>query len=123
MTIWTTGIIESEVSAFFFQTRNFIQPQLNLLIPLGDYGSSVEKIRVVFVVNRDDISEYVIFRKKEKILDIRTLIDYDRFRDSSPSHRVQMCIQSLNDAIGSFNKMEKAEFDKQELIRTISRIS
>lgn len=122
MIIWTTGIIEAEVNPVFFQTRKYFQSYLDEICSDIKAGDTVKKIRVVFVVNRDAISEFQRFSKKEQILDIRVRVPYEEFRDSSLSGRVVMFMRGLTASIDKVKVFKKAEFDKAELIRAIEAI-
>ena len=123
MIIWTTGIIEAEINASFFQTRRFVQDQLNQMLPNLYFGDAVEKIRIVFIINRDNISEYHRFSKKEKTLDIRVRISYDEFQNSSSIDQVRMFVDAMITSIGKVNSFQQTEFDKKQLVECIEHIA
>jgi len=123
MEIWTTGIIEAEVNDPFFRTRRFVQGSLNALCLEDHNGGAVEKIRVVFVINRDTISEFRRYNKKDKSLDIRVKIDYDIFLSSSDSQRVCMFVDAMVTSIKKITSPKGNEFNKELLSGAINTIA
>ena len=123
MIIWTTGIIEAEVNSAFFQTRKIVQDLLNELILNINFGNGVEKIRIVFIINRDSISEYHRFSKKEKTLDIRVRISYNEFRDALLPQQTKMFVDAIVTSISKINNFKQHEFDKDELIKLVRQMT
>lgn len=123
MIIWTTGIIEAEINSAFFQTRKIVQDRLNEFIPNLQFDSIVEKIRIVFIINRDVISEYHRFSKKEKALDIRVRISYDEFRNALLPEQIKMFADAMITSISKINNFQQHEFDKEKLIKLVRQIA
>lgn len=122
MEIWTTGIIEAEVSDLFFKTRRFVQASLNTLcLEIYDEGA-VAEIRIVFVINRDPITEFQRYNKKDKTLDIRVRINYDDFLTSSDTQRVRMFVDAMVTSIKKTTNPKDNEFDKELLSKVIDTI-
>jgi hypothetical protein len=123
MEIWTTGIIEAEVNDPFFRTRKFVQASLNALCLEVYNGGAVEKIRIVFVINRDPISEFRRYNKKDKSLDIRVKIDYNVFLNSLDIQRVRMFVDAMVTSIKKTTSPKGNEFDKELLSEAINTIA
>ncbi|MBD2768465.1 hypothetical protein IC235_11245 [Hymenobacter sp. BT664] len=116
MILWISGIVEAEVGDAFFETMKIVQSGLNTITKETDFGNAIEKIRVVFIINRDPTPEYRRFGKKDKTLDARARINYIEFRDSSKMHRIRMFIETIAEVIGKTNNFSNEEFDKQSLL-------
>jgi hypothetical protein len=121
--IWTTGIIEGEVNDPFFKTRKFVQTSLNALCSEIHTGGAVEKIRIVFIINRDPISEFRRYNKKDKSLDIRVKIDYDNFLNSVDGHRVRLFVDAMITSIRKITSPKDNEFNKELLSKAINTIA
>ena len=123
MILWISGIIEAEVNAAFFSTMNFVQSKLDKIASTTDLGGAIEEIRVVFVVNRDPVTEFRRFTKKDKTLDARVQINYDEFRYSSEVHRVKMFVDAMVGVIEKTVNFTAAEFDKTTLVDKLQTIA
>jgi hypothetical protein len=84
---------------------------------------AVEKIRIVFVINRDPISEFRRYNKKDKSLDVRVKIDYDVFLNSSDSQCVRMFVDAMVTSIKKTTSPKDNEFDKELLTEAINTIA
>ena len=125
MEIWTSGIIEAEVNAAFFTTRNTLQPQLNRIVSTNYFGDAVEKMLVVFIVNRDVITEARRFTRRDKTLSlsIRAHINYAEFLESTDTHRVNMFIDAMKTMLRNTLNFDSTQFDKQLLIEKLDTIN
>jgi hypothetical protein len=122
MILWISGIIEAELNVPFLSTMKFIQPRLND-VTTGFDNDSIQKIRFIFILNRDPVTEYKRFNKKAKILDARVRIDYEEFRDSSDLHRVEMFINAIIVVIEKIEGTDTMGFSKDELINQLKEIA
>jgi len=123
MILWISGIIEAEINASFFETMKFVQSKLNFIATNIDSGNAIQKIRIVFVINQDETSEYQKFIKKDKILDARVRINYDEFKAASRNERIEMFIKSIIKVLNKIKFSELEGFSKNLLVNTISNIS
>ena len=122
MILWISGIIEAEVNAAFFDTMKSVQKQLDEITSSNDFGDAVEKIRIVFIINRDPITEFRRFNKKIKTLDARVRIDYEEFLDSSSKKRIKMFVAALDTVLQKTQKFNESEFKKNKLMSLIDGV-
>ena len=122
MILWISGIVEAEVGDSFFDTMTFVQSNLDAIAENANFGNAVEKIRIVFIINRDPTTEYRRFSKKDKTLDARVRINYDEFRDSSEAHRIKMFVEAMMGVIAKTTNFSQEDFNKQLLIMHLQKI-
>ncbi|MBT9484958.1 Imm44 family immunity protein [Sediminibacterium sp.] len=124
MKYWSSGEVEFCVGDDFRRAMNLLEEKINLLLASKSYTNEIDQLEVIYVIVKGGGFERINFKPKSKILDLKVVIDYEKFFNSSPSVQIFILLQGLIKILENFAiKANLKYFDifkfKEDLIKIL----
>ena len=121
--IWMSGEIETDVADSYRSARNDIEPMINNVLALGEYGPNLRKWAfLAIILHQDDprYKEVKKYRKKLREFESRLKIPYIAFKNAAPVHQRRLIISAMLRSISEMRTLEIPSVDYDKLERDIT---
>jgi hypothetical protein len=124
MEFWFSGELDSKICEDYAVVRKEIEKRLNARCGSRNYGEGVIKIAIVPMIlgpefSDPDRTERRLWKRKEKLADYRTTIDFHRFKAADVVGRKRLLLESTIAAIEDLHRKAGAELKGEELVSDI----
>lgn len=102
MKYWSSGEVDFSVGDDFRRAMNLLEEKINLLLESKNYTNEIDQLDVIYVIVKEGGIEKITFKSKSKILDLKVVIGYENFSNSSPNVQNFILLQGLIKVLEDF---------------------
>lgn len=118
MILWMSGEIMADVSDAYRLCRKEIEAQVNKLLSLENFTSSIQEWAFVAILREEDSPDYDEIAKKTsrgKELEFRLKIPYLEFRDGSNVEKINLIINALERSVAMMGNLGVPSDDRKRI--------
>jgi len=122
---WFSGEVDQRISDAFRRILARVEAKLNHICDGRDYGDGVVKFAIIpMILGPEHLSgrpERRLWKRKERIADYRTIIDFKSFQLADDIERERLLVMNTVDAVRDLHRKAGEQFRGNELASDILR--
>jgi len=121
MKLWIGGILDASIADAFRESRNEVERAINVKIEAEEYGSGITSWDVVLVVLESrQPKEHTRVAKASRETDVRIVIDYTCFINSSTQQKEAIIQEALLESIRRLSQKRIPDFNFTKLQQDVT---
>ncbi len=123
MKFWFSGELDHRIDNVWRRARARVEAKLNRMCGRRDYGDAVIEIAMIPMILGPEFlrgrRERRLWKRKDRVADYRTIIDFESFRLGSDAQREGLLLMNTLEAIRDLHRKAGERFHGDKLISDI----